>query len=89
MNLGEFKAALDTEATKMLELLRNQNDGLRYQLGKMNRENDHLRADNERQRDEIRKYKGRNDLAMRILNGTTEAVSGYVDDYVTCLQNTN
>lgn len=86
MNLCEFKEALDTEAMKMLDLLRNENESLRYHLNKMNRENDCLRADNERQRDEINKLKGRNNLAMRILNGTTEAVTGYVDDCVTYLK---
>ena len=85
MNMGEFKEALNTEARTMLEILRNENEGLRYQLNKMNCENDGLRADNERQRDEITKLKGRNNLAMRILNGTTEAVTGYVDDVVTFL----
>lgn len=93
MKLDELRAALNTEAGEQRELLTVENRKLKEENERLRRENERLTsdyiefaADAEKILHEFRALKSAHSLAVSILTGAAQVVTGYVDDVVTYIK---
>jgi hypothetical protein len=93
MKLEEFKAGLNTEAVEQRELLTAENRRLKEENERLKQENERLTRDYiefaayaEKMLNEFRALKSVHSLAVSILTGAAQVVTGYVDDVVTYIK---